>query len=77
LGPLPPPPYSPDLNPIEGFFGELKIYIRQAWYEYIAFVRAEFLCFLEECVEVVGSRKASARGHFLQAGISVDNELSE
>jgi hypothetical protein len=27
---------------------------------------------LEECVSVVGARKASARGHFRRSGISVD-----
>ena len=26
------PAYSPDLNPIEGFFGELKAFIRQEWF---------------------------------------------
>ena len=66
------PPYSPDLNPIEEFFGELKTYIRQVWEDQIDFVRADFISFLEECVEVVGRRKASAEGHFRRAGISVE-----
>ena len=71
------PPYSPDLNPIEEFFRELKTYIRQAWDKHIGFVRADFPSFLEECVEVVGVRKTSARGHFRRAGISIDDKLSE
>lgn len=71
------PPYSPDLNPIEEFFRELKTYIRQAWDEHISFVRANFRSFLEECVEVVGARKRSARGHFRRAGISINDKLSE
>lgn len=66
------PPYLPDLNPIEEFFGELKTYIRQVWDEHVGFIRADFSSFLEECVEVVGSRKASARGHFRRGGISID-----
>ena len=66
------PPYSPDLNPIEEFFGELKTYIRQVWDEHVGFIRDDFSSFLEECVEVVGGRKASARGHFRRAGISID-----
>ena len=66
------PPYSPDLNPIEEMFGELKTYIRQVWDEHIGFVRADFLGFLEECVTVVSARKASARGHFRRAGILID-----
>jgi transposase len=66
------PPYSPDLNPIEEFFGELKTYIRQVWYEHEGFIKADFLSFLEECVTVVGGREASAKGHFRRAGISID-----
>jgi hypothetical protein len=57
------PPYSPDFNPIEEIFEELKTYIRQVWDEHIGFIRADFLGFLEECV--MGARKASARGHFV------------
>jgi transposase len=69
------PPYSPDLNPIEEFFGELKTYIRQVWHEHEGFVKADFLSFLEECVTVVGGRKSSARGHFRRAGISIDEHV--
>jgi hypothetical protein len=71
------PSYSPDLNPIEEFFGELKIYIRKVWDVQEGFIKADFLSFLEECVTVVGNRKASARGHFRRAGISIDNDPSE
>ena len=28
------PPYSPDLNPIEEFFAELKAFIKRMWYNY-------------------------------------------
>ena len=28
------PPYSPDLNPIEEFFAELKAFIRRNWHSY-------------------------------------------
>jgi len=55
------PPYSPDLNPIEEFFGELKAYIRKCWDEHEGFIRADFSSFLEECVTVVGGRVAIAR----------------
>jgi DDE superfamily endonuclease len=70
------PSYSPDLNPIEEFFGELKTYIRQVWDEHEGFIKADFLSFLEECVTVVGGQVASAKGHFCRAGISID-ESSE
>jgi hypothetical protein len=66
------PPHSFDFNLIEEMFGELKTYIKQVWDEHIGFVRADFVGFLEECVTVVGARKASARGHFRRAGISID-----
>jgi transposase len=69
------PPYSPDLNPIEECFRELKTYIRQVWHEHEGFVKADFLSFLEECVTVVGGRKSSARGHFRRAGISIDEHV--
>ena len=58
--------------PIEEFFGELKMYIKQSWDEHEYFIRADFMSFLEECVMVVGNSKASASGHFRHAGISVD-----
>lgn len=64
--------YLPDFNPIEEMFGELKTYIRQVWDEYIGFVRADFLGFLEEYITVVGARKASTRGYFYCTGISID-----
>lgn len=67
-----PPYYAADVSPIEEFFGELKTYIRQVWDEYQDLIKADFLFFLEECITVVGERKASARGHFSRAGISID-----
>ncbi|UPK95677.1 hypothetical protein LCI18_006612 [Fusarium solani-melongenae] len=55
-------PYSPDLNPIEEYFGELKTH--------------DFGLFLEECVRTVGEREVSARGHFRRAGISIEEQPS-
>jgi len=54
-------PYLPDLNLIEEFFKERKTCIRQVWDKHIGFIRADFLSFLKECVEIVGARKASAQ----------------
>ncbi|KAK4242963.1 hypothetical protein C7999DRAFT_18601 [Corynascus novoguineensis] len=45
---------------------------RQVWEEHVAFIKADFPSFLEECVDIVGGREASARGHFRRAGITVD-----
>jgi hypothetical protein len=65
------PPYSPDLNPIEEFFAELKAYIKRSWAMYEAFPEQGFRNFLEVCVEAVGSKEQSARGHFRNSCISV------
>ncbi|KAL0930283.1 uncharacterized protein CTRU02_212491 [Colletotrichum truncatum] len=68
-------PYSPDIIPIEHFFGELKNFIRQVWNDHQGFIRADFQSFLEECVMVVGQRQKSARGHFRNCSISIDEPL--
>lgn len=41
------PPYSPDLNPIEEFFSELKQFIKRKWNEYEANQTQGFYAFLE------------------------------
>jgi len=64
--------YLPDFNPIKEMFKELKTYIRQVWDKHIGFIRADFLGFLEECVTVVGARKASAKGYFHHASILIN-----
>lgn len=66
------PPYSPDLNPIEEFFGELKSYIQEVWDEFEELVKDDFAAFLAQAVRVVGRRKESAKGHFEHAGISIE-----
>lgn len=66
------PPYSPDLNPIEEFFAELKGFIRRQWHLSTDLPRQDFGAFLEWCVDVVGARKSSAEGHFRHAGLSIE-----
>jgi hypothetical protein len=65
------PPYSPDLNPIEEFFAELKTFIKRDWRSYKENPGQGFQTFLENCVNVVGARAQSAEGHFRHAGITV------
>lgn len=67
------PPYSPDLNPIEEFFSELKAFIRRHWQKYEQSPDQGFDTFLEGCVEAVGSRGRNAIGHFRHAGVVVEN----
>jgi transposase len=57
-------PYSPDLNPIEELFAELKAFIKRSWSAYEEDTAQGFDVFIEWCVDQVGSRKRSARGQF-------------
>lgn len=66
------PPYSPDLNPIEEFFAELKAFIRRHWQSYEDNPSQGFDTFLEWCVDTVGAREGSARGHFQNAGLTIE-----
>ncbi|CRG92909.1 hypothetical protein PISL3812_09987 [Talaromyces islandicus] len=66
------PPYSPDLNPIEEFFAELKAFIRRNWQLYEEDPDQGFDNFLEWCVDSVGMREQSAKGHFRNAGLKVE-----
>jgi transposase len=66
------PPYSPDLNPIEEFFAELKAFIKKSWHAFEDAPEQGFDMFLEWCVDVVGGKQDSARGHFRHAGITVE-----
>lgn len=65
------PPYSPDKNPIKGFFAELKAFIKLSWRNYKEHPRQGFDTFLKWCINVVGRKKESARGHFRHAGINI------
>jgi hypothetical protein len=66
------PPYSPDLNPIEEFFSELKAYIKRHWALYEAQPDLGFDTFLQTCVDAVGARIDSAEGHFRHAGVAIE-----
>ncbi|KMP06847.1 hypothetical protein CIRG_06528 [Coccidioides immitis RMSCC 2394] len=66
------PPYSPDLNPIEEFFAEMKAFIRRNWQVYEEDPAQGFDSFLEWCVDIVGKREESAKGHFRRAGLTID-----
>lgn len=66
------PPYSPDFNPIEEFFAELKAFIRRNWKFFEKNPSQGFDEFLEWCVDTVGAREKSAKGHFRHAGLTVE-----
>ena len=66
------PPYSPNLNPIEAFFAELKAFIKKFWHAFEDSPEQDFAGFQEWCIDVVGDKKSSAQGHFRHAGITVE-----
>jgi transposase len=66
------PPYSPDLNPIEEFFAELKAFIKRNWSYYEVDPDQGFDAFLGWCIDVVGAKEESARGHFRHAGLKIE-----
>lgn len=69
------PPYSPDYNPIEEFFSELKAYIKRYWSMYVDMTdksHESFRKYLAFCVTQVGNRRGSAMGHFRNCGYPVD-----
>ncbi|ODM18131.1 hypothetical protein SI65_06002 [Aspergillus cristatus] len=65
------PPYSPDLNPIEEFFAELKSFIKRNWCLYEENPGRGFDIFLDWCINTVGAKKESARGHFRHSGLKI------
>lgn len=66
------PPNSPDFNPVVEFFAELKSYIKKAWPAYEKDPDQGFHIFLRQCVDDVVARQDSAKGHFRQAGIIIE-----
>ena len=62
-------PYSPDLNPAEGLFAQLKRFVRRRWKGGDDI--EDFGKFLKESLDIVGSNVASAEGHFRNSGLTV------
>ncbi|KAH7490458.1 hypothetical protein FOMA001_g2258 [Fusarium oxysporum f. sp. matthiolae] len=71
------PPYSPDFNPIEEYFAELKGFIKNPGPELSELFKKDFRAFLQACVEEVGNRQASSRGHFRHAGLAIDEYMEQ
>ncbi|KAL0929595.1 uncharacterized protein CTRU02_215494 [Colletotrichum truncatum] len=65
-------PYSPDFNPIEEYFAELKAYIKRLRPQYADLYEKDFMAFVKICVDAVGVRRESAEGHFRHSGISIE-----
>lgn len=65
-------PYSLDMNLIEELFAEIKTYIKQERYSHAELFQRDFETFLRMCVDIVGSRVASAEGHFRHSGLCIE-----
>jgi hypothetical protein len=73
------PPYSPDFNPIEEFFSELKAFVKRNWGMYVKMTdrsHGAFATYLRFCVDQAGSRAESARGHFKHAALDIHNRIA-
>lgn len=71
------PPYSPDFNPIEEFFAELKAYIKRHWNKYKGLIKDDFKEFLRHCIDAVGQSKKSTQGHFQHARLSIEEPCND
>ena len=77
------PPYSPDLNPIEEFFAELKAFIKRHWQIYEDYPEQGFDTFLEWCIGVNGPTrffetvilKSDKTGFWLGSRLAVTRKL--
>lgn len=65
-------PYLPRFNPIEELFTELKVFIKKSWHVFEQALGQRFDAFLRWCIDIVGERQDSARGHFGHASITVE-----
>lgn len=68
------PPYSPDLNPIEYFFGSLKNHIRKRSLEDEDLIKGDFKSYLQMQINLLGRGKKGkemAKGHFRKAQIYI------
>ena len=74
---IPLVPYSPDTNPIEELFAEVKDYVKNRWDKHIGLIRRDFRAYVMVFVEVVGSKQASAEGHFRYVGLSIEQPPGE
>lgn len=68
-------PYTPDTNPIEEYFAEMKACVKSRWHEHTGLIQKDFGAYVKSCVQAVGERQTSAEGHFRNAGLTVEQPL--
>jgi len=67
------PLYFLDLNPIEEFFVELKIFIKRNWQVYKANPSQGFDYFLKRYVDIIREQEQSAQRYFRHASLRIDD----
>lgn len=55
------------------YFTELKSFLRRHWSHYESDTEQGFDVFLEWCINVVGAKEESARGHFRYEGLKIED----
>ncbi|KAF5482683.1 hypothetical protein CGCS363_v001173 [Colletotrichum siamense] len=68
------PPYSPDFNPIEEYFGDLKRYIRKTYSKWNNDENdtRDFMEYLRDCAMEIGYRLPQIEGHFRHSFVNFD-----
>ncbi|KAL0941545.1 TPR domain-containing protein [Colletotrichum truncatum] len=68
------PPYSPDFNPIEEYFGDLKKHVKKTFRTWNTneLDERDFAEFLRDCALEVGQRLPQIAGHFRNSYINFD-----
>lgn len=64
--------YSPDLNPIEEFFAEFKIFIKYNRNYYKKDPERDFDIFLEWYINMVDAKEESTNGYFRYTGQNIE-----
>jgi hypothetical protein len=60
------------LTRLRRLFAKMKAFIRRKWPIYQDEPDHDFGAFLERCIDTVGAKNQSARGHFRHAGIMIE-----
>lgn len=65
-------PYSPDFNPVEEQFAQLKAFVKKEISVFEENPDQGFDAYLQWCVDRVGGNRISARGHFRHVGWTIE-----
>jgi transposase len=66
------PLYSPELNPIDEVFAELKNFLLNVTGLLWSYPDQGFDAFLTWCIAIIRAKEESAKGHFRHAGLKIE-----